>query len=102
MINSRNLLSGDKIKGNKRGEKYKNYLRPIIEKLLPSITQGQGIKTITLPCNPNDLLERMDLLFESKRAGNTNVNIELNAIIDKLYKSKTIDKNTLTKLKKQL
>ena len=34
----------------------------------------------------------MDLLFESKRAGNNNVNVELTGIINKMFKDKLIDK----------
>ena len=83
-LSTNNLYSGNRLKGNGRGGKYVNYLKPLL---------GNGIKTITLPCNPNELIERMNLLFESKKAGNNNVKTELKAIIDELYKTKVIDKN---------
>lgn len=110
MINTNNLYKDGKIKGNYRGIKYTEYIKPIISKLrapgtprmLPDIPTGKGIKTITLSCDPKQLLQRMDLLFESKRAGNNNVKTELDAIVDKLYKVKVINKNLHLKLKKQI
>jgi len=84
-------------------KKYKDYIKQYIAYYYPERTRkkkassvvGEGIQTITLPCNPNELIERMHLLFASKTAGNTGVNDELNAIVKSLYKKKIIDKNML-------
>ena len=56
------------------------------------------VKTVTIPCDPNDLLKRMDLLIASKKAGNTGVDQELKAVLKSLFKKKVIDKNQLNLL----
>ena len=63
-----------------------------------SIEEGEGIKTVTIPCDPNELLKRMDLLIASKKAGNTGVDQELKAVLKSLFKKKVIDKNQLSLL----
>ena len=84
------------------GKKWKGILSKVARELYPekyttSFSIGSGIPTVIIPCDPNDLIEKMDLLFASKNAGNTGVNDELKAIVKRLYNLKVIDK-TLLKL----
>lgn len=97
-----------------RGYKYKSLVRPIYdewgeryitrreslgpEEDLTSLTQrirnislsegatgsGVGVSSVFLPSDPNELLQRRELLLASYTAGNTGVFNELNAINDKL------------------
>ena len=62
------------------------------------ILKTSGISVVTIPCDPNDLLKRMDLLIASKKAGNTGVDQELKAVLKSLFKKKVIDKNQLSLL----
>ena len=62
-----------------------------------SCSEG-AVKTVTIPCDPNDLLKRMDLLIASKKAGNTGVDQELKAVLKSLFKKKVINKNQLSLL----
>ena len=39
-------------------------------------TSERAVKTVIIPCNPNDLLKRMDLLIASKKAGNSGLENE--------------------------
>ena len=55
--------------------------------------EGQGIKTIVIPSDPNALLERLDLLIASKEAGNTGTRNELVSICDELLRQRVISKN---------
>ena len=92
---SRSIYRKDgKLKGGK-SPKY-SFIKEVL-----SIQEGEGIpsvKTVTIPCDPNDLLKRMDLLIASKKAGNTGVDQELKAILKSLFKKKVIDKNQLSLL----
>ena len=86
---SRSIYRKDgKLKGG-RSPKY-SFIKEVL-----SIEEGEGIKTVTIPCDPNDLLKRMDLLIASKKAGNTGVDQELKAVLKSLFKKKVIDKNEL-------
>ena len=62
------------------------------------IPKTPGISVVTIPCDPNDLLKRMDLLIASKQAGNTGVDQELKAVLKSLYKKKVINKNQISLL----
>ena len=100
---SRSIYRKDgKLKGGK-SPKY-SFIKEVL-----SIEEGEGIstfgscsegavKTVTIPCDPNDLLKRMDLLIASKKAGNTGVDQELKAVLKSLFKKKVIDKNQLSLL----
>ena len=89
---SRSIYRKDgKLKGG-RSPKY-SFIKEVL-----SIEEGEGIKTVTIPCDPNDLLKRMDLLIASKKAGNTGVDQELKAVLKSLFKKKVIDKNQLSLL----
>ena len=105
---SRSIYRKDgKLKGGK-SPKY-SFIKEVL-----SIEEGEGIsarsdstegscsegavKTVTIPCDPNDLLKRMDLLIASKKAGNTGVDQELKAVLKSLFKKKVINKNQLSLL----
>jgi len=47
-------------------------------------TTGQGF----LPCDPNALCERLELLMASKQAGNTRLRNEIVSICDELMRQK--------------
>ena len=75
----------------------------IKEKLLPQTIDlintklkqtGSGLKKnyVTLPSNPVELIERLELLTGSKDAGNTGVYNEIVSICDELLKKKIIGK----------
>ena len=66
--------------------------------ITPTGSGLKGLQVVTIPCDPNDLLKRMDLLIASKKAGNTGVDQELKAILKSLFKKKVIDKNQLSLL----
>ena len=55
---------------------------------------GEGV----IPCNPNDLIERMELLLASKKAGNTGLDTELEMIFKTLYEKNILNKSQLRKL----
>ena len=89
---SRSIYRKDgKLKGGK-SPKY-SFIKEVL-----SIEEGEGVKTVTIPCDPNDLLKRMDLLIASKKAGNTGVDQELKAVLKSLFKKKVINKNQLSLL----
>ena len=58
--------------------------------------EGKGI--IILPSNPNALLERLDLLLASKKAGHTGVGNELVSICDELKRQGVLDTEAYKKL----
>ena len=51
--------------------------------------EGEGI--VVIPSDPNALLERLDLLLASKKAGHTNVGNELVSICDELKRQGVLD-----------
>ena len=46
---------------------------------------------MVIPSDPNTLLERLDLLLASKKAGHTNVGNELESICDELKRQGVLD-----------
>ena len=59
------------------------------------IVSASGLsKTIFLPCNPDELFDRIKLLLQEKHAGNNSdsINDEIVAIVDKLLEYKCITK----------
>ena len=89
---SRSIYRKDgKLKGGK-SPKY-SFIKEVL-----SIEEGEGVKTVTIPCDPNDLLKKLDLLIASKKAGNTGVDQELKAVLKSLFKKKVINKNQLSLL----
>ena len=59
-------------------------------------TSGTGL-TI-LPSDPNALIDRFDLLFESQKAGHTGVRNEIISILDELKRQGVINTNVYKKL----
>ena len=52
-----------------------------------------SVSTIILPSDPVALVERLDIMMESKAAGNTDVRNELASFCDELLRQKLIDKH---------
>ena len=61
-------------------------------------TEETGGSIIVLPSDPNALLERLDLLLASKKAGHTGVRNELVGICDELKRMGVINNETYKKL----
>jgi len=58
----------------------------------------KGLKTTIIPKDPIALVERLDLLLASKKAGNTGVRNELISVCDELLRQKVITKELYKKL----
>ena len=58
--------------------------------------EGKGV--VVIPSNPNALLERLDLLLASQKAGHTGVRNELVSICDELKKQGVLDTDSYKKL----
>ena len=88
----RSRLKTEKTDFDKR--QYKTPKRPITEDV------GSGVKTdyVTLPSDPNALLESLDLLLSSQKAGHTGVGNELVSICDELKRQGVINADTCKKL----
>ena len=80
-------------KGSKSG-KWKTILSPIWEKR----KEYEGKGTIIMSSDPNALLERLDLLLASQKAGNTGVVNELVSICDELKRQGVLDTEAYKKL----
>ena len=102
-------------KGNYKSDKWKNIISPIWEEIKPKPTgkggKGKGRKKhqedpkpstsgtgLILPCDPNALIDRFDLLFSSKKAGHSGVKNEIVAILDELKRQGVIKTNEYKKL----
>ena len=81
-------------KGNKKGYKWNNVIKPIWDRR----KEYQGRGGIVIPSDPNALLERLDLLLSSQEAGHTGVGNELVSICDELKRQEVIDTDTYKKL----
>ena len=94
-----------------KGQKYKEIIKPIWDDIYSGysyLSSGNGVKrsettlsaakTTVIPSDPNALIERLDLLLASKRAGNTGVRNELVSICDELRRQNVIEKETYKKL----
>ena len=62
--------------------------------------EGKGV--VIIPSDPNALLDRLDLLMASKRAGNTGVRNEIVSICDELKRQQILDVNAYKKLMSSL
>ena len=80
-------------KGSKSG-KWKMILGPIWENRKGY--EGKG--TVIMSSDPNTLLERLDLLLASQKAGHTGVGNELVSICDKLKRQGVLDTEAYKKL----
>ena len=76
-----------------RSTKWLTLLRPIWHR---GKFAGKGI--VTMPSDPNALLERLDLLLASQEAGHTGVGNELVSICDELKRQGVLDAETYKKL----
>ena len=74
--------------------KWKHILKPIWDE--KDLYTGNGLtpsaSTIILPCDPNALVERLDILMTIKASGNTGVMNELVSVCDELLRHNLIDK----------
>ena len=77
-----------------RSDKWKFLLRPIWDDIRGY--EGEGI--IIMSSDPNALLERLDLLLASQKAGNTGVGNELVSICDKLKRQGVLDTDAYKKI----
>ena len=59
----------------------------------PPPRQGQGLKpkSIIIPDNKNDLLDRLQVIIATKHAGHTDVEEERKAILQRLFEKHLID-----------
>ena len=79
-------------KGNYKGGKWKNIVSPIWKEIMKSMGEeykGKGV--VVIPSDPNALLERLDLLLASQKAGHTGVRNELVSICDELKRQGVLD-----------
>ena len=93
-LSRNNDESETKPKANKSW-KWKHMLKPIWDE--NDLYTGNGITpsvaTIILPCDPIALIERLDILMESKANENTGVWNELVSVCDELLRQNLIDKH---------
>ena len=79
-------------KGNYKGGKWKNIVSPIWKEIMKDMGEeykGKGV--VVIPSDPNALLERLDLLLASQKAGHTGVRNELVSICDELKRQGVLD-----------
>ena len=74
--------------------KWKNILGDICKKR----REYEGSGVIVISRDPNTLLERLDLLLASQKAGHTGVGNELVSICDELKRQGVLDTNAYKKL----
>ena len=85
-------------KGNHRSYKWVNILRPIWNRKKGGIYLPKGEGVVVIPSDPNALLERLDLLLASQKAGHTGVRNELVSICDELKRPDVLDTKAYKKL----
>ena len=78
-----------------KSDKWKNILAPIWH-TCEEYYEGKG--TVIMSSDPNALLERLDLLLASQKAGNTGVGNELVSICDELKRQGVLDTTAYKKL----
>ena len=102
MINTsalkRGNVSGSNTPKASKGWKWNNLLKGIWA------TRGkyEGTGVVILPSDVDALLDRLELLFASKEAGNTGVGNEIVSICDELKRQNVLDVNTYKKLMSSL
>ena len=84
----------DKRPKSSKGDKWNNILSDIWKNR--KYCEGSGV--IVIPSDPNTLLERLDLLLASQKAGHTGVVNELVSICDELKRQGVLDVKTYRKL----
>ena len=82
-----------------RGDKW-NLIRDIwVNRECIKKTEGyEGKGVVVIPCDPNALLERLELLLASQEAGHTGVRNELVSICDELKRQGVLDTEAYKKL----
>ena len=78
-----------------KGNKWNSFLKTIWENR-KMVYEGKGI--VIMSSDPNALLERLDLLLASQKAGHTGVRNELVSICDKLKRKGVLDTDAYKKL----
>jgi hypothetical protein len=63
---------------------------------------GNGLKTVILPDNVDELKKRLNLLLGEYSAGNKSMFNEINAVLDILKKKRIINKTQLRNILKQI
>ena len=84
-------------KGNRRGAKWENFHKYIWDKREKYKEEHTGSGVIIISSDPNTLLERLDLLLASQKAGHTGVGNELVSICDELKRQGVLDTNACKK-----
>ena len=84
--------------------KWKHILKPIWDEKDLYTRNGitPSVPTIILPCDQIALVERLDILMESKAAGNTGVRNELVSVCDELLIQNVINKHKYKTIMLQL
>ena len=98
MINTNALKSDSGKPKSSGGPKWKNLLSGIWAKR----GKYEGTGVVILPKDPDALLDRLELLFASKGAGNTGVGNEIVSICDELKRQKVLDVNQYKNLMSSL
>ena len=81
------------------GKKWNNILTYIWHtNKFPKKGEYEGKGVVVIPSDPNALLERLDLLLASQKAGHTGVRNELVSICDELKRQGVLDTNSYKKL----
>ena len=91
-IHKKNNPYNIRAKGNYKGAKWKNIVSPIWKEIMKNMGEeyeGEGV--VVIPSDPNALLERLDLLLASQKAGHTGVRNELVSICDELKRQGVLD-----------
>ena len=90
----RNNDPGSNYPKSSKGQKWNRLFKPIWD----NREEYEGSGVVIILCDPNTLLQRLDLLFASKRAGHTAVGIELVSIFDELKRQGVLDSSSYKKL----
>lgn len=100
----KNYDSNSQVKGN-RGHKYKHIIQPLLQRLTQRVIKKIGkaynnnssdMMYSNNPVdyvywdNPDELVDRLRLLIASQKAGNNNLQNEINSIVEELRESKII------------
>ena len=96
-IHADNDPYSSRAKGNYRGRKWKYIVKPIWFGKKP-MKEYEGHGVVVIPSDPNALLERLDLLLASQKAGHTGVRNELVGICDELKRQGVLDTKAYKKL----
>ena len=94
----RGNVSGSRTPKASKSWKWNNLLKPIWGER----AKYEGTGVVIIPSDPNALLDRLDLLMASKRAGNTGVRNEIVSICDELKRQQILDVNAYKKLMSSL